>query len=77
MSRTDLEKIYAQLYKLSGNTCACPSLAYLLFYPELVANRVPYFLVGNEPVQMLGLYYNHIAPKICLWLCQKIGWFQP
>ena len=63
MSRTDLEKIYAQLYKLSGNTCACPSLAYLLFYPELVANRVPYFLVGNEPVQMLGLYYNHIAPK--------------
>ena len=24
---------------------------------------------------MLGLYYNHIAPKICLWLCQKSGGF--
>ncbi|MDA6815768.1 hypothetical protein OSL60_26665, partial [Escherichia coli] len=31
---------------------------------ELVANRVPYFLAGNEPVQMLGLYYNHMAPKM-------------
>ncbi len=54
MSRTDLEKIYAQLYKLSGNTCACPSLAYLLFYPELVANRVPYFLVGTSPCKCWG-----------------------
>jgi hypothetical protein len=34
-----------------------------LFYPELVANRVPYFVAGNEPVQLLGLYYNHMAPK--------------
>ena len=24
----------------------------------------PLFAAGNEPVQMLGLYYNHIAPKI-------------
>lgn len=60
----DLKKIYTKLYSLSGNTCACPSLAYILFYPELVANRVPYFFVGNEPVQMLGLYYNHLAPKL-------------
>lgn len=44
--------------------CACPSLAYVLFYPELTANRVPYFFAGNEPVQMLGLYYNHLAPKL-------------
>ena len=58
----DLKKIYSKLYKLGGNTCACPSLAYVLFYPELVANRVPYFVVGNEPVQMLGLYYNRFAP---------------
>lgn len=64
VSAHDLRRIYQKLYELSGNTCACPSLAYLLFYPELVANRVPYFLAGNEPAQMLGLYYNHMAPKI-------------
>lgn len=60
----DLRRFYKKLYDLSGNTCACPSLAYLLFYPEMVANRVPYFVAGNEPVQMLGLYYNHLAPKL-------------
>lgn len=64
MSQSDLKKVYRRLYSLSGNTCACPSLAYVLFYPELVANRVPYFVAGNEPVQMLGLYYNHIAPPL-------------
>ena len=63
VSRDTLRRVYRKLYDLSGNTCACPSLAYLLFYPELVANRVPCFLAGNEPVQMLGLYYNHMAPK--------------
>ena len=61
---SDLRRFYQALYDLSGNTCACPSLAYLLFYPEMVANRVPYFVAGNEPVQMLGLYYNHLAPKL-------------
>ncbi len=64
VNQNELRRIYKKLYSLSGNTCACPSLAYLLFYPELVANRVPYFAAGNEPVQMLGLYYNHMAPKI-------------
>lgn len=64
VSKHDLDQIYRKLYELAGNTCACPSLAYLLFYPELVQNRVPYFVVGNEPVQMLGLYYNHMAPKL-------------
>ena len=64
VNQTELKRFYSRLYQLSGNTCACPSLAYLLFYPELVANRVPYFAAGNEPVQMLGLYYNHMAPKI-------------
>lgn len=59
-----MKRIYRKLFELSGNVCACPSLAYVLFYPELVANRVPYFLAGNEPVQMLGLYYNRFAPKI-------------
>ena len=64
ISNDDLRKIYNKLYALSENTCACPSLAYVLFYPELVANKVPYFVVGNEPAQLLGLYFNHIAPKI-------------
>ena len=63
MSDNDLKKIYTKLYELSENTCACPSLAYILFYPELVSNKIPYFMAGNEPVQMLGLYYNHMAPK--------------
>lgn len=67
----DLRKIYRKLYELSENTCACPSLAYIIFYPELVANRVPYFMAGNEPVQMLGLYYNHMAPKFVYGLNNK------
>lgn len=61
---SDLKKIYSHLYKIAGNTCACPSLAYILFYPELVANKVPYFVAGNEGAQLVGLYYNHMAPKI-------------
>lgn len=64
VSSADLNKIYRKLYELNGNTCACPSLAYVLFYPELTENRIPYFVAGNEPVQMLALYYNRIAPKI-------------
>lgn len=64
ISDQDLRRFYTRLYALSENTCACPSLAYLLFYPTLVEHRVPYFLAGNEPVQMLGLYYNHIAPRL-------------
>jgi len=63
VSQRDLRRVYQTLYAQNGNTCACPSLAYLLFYPELVVNKVPYFVAGNEPVQMLGLYYNHMAPK--------------
>ncbi len=64
VSNDDLRKIYKKLYELSENTCACPSLAYVLFYPELVANKVPYFVAGNEPAQLIGLYFNHMAPKI-------------
>jgi hypothetical protein len=64
VSDEDMKKIYKRLFELSNNTCACPSLAYVLFYPELVERRVPYFVAGNEPVQMRGLYYNRIAPKI-------------
>ncbi len=64
IANDDLRKIYKKLYSLSGNTCACPSLAYVLFYPELVANKVPYFVAGNEPAQLLGLYFNRMAPQI-------------
>ena len=64
VSDNDLKKIYKRLYALSENTCACPSLAYVLFYPELVASKVPYFVAGNEPAQLLGLYFNRMAPKM-------------
>ena len=67
----DLRRIYCRLYELSGNVCACPSLAYVLFYPELVANRVPYFVAGNEPAQMLGLYYNHMTPPLAYRFSEK------
>lgn len=63
ISDNDLKVIYRRLYSLSDNTCACPSLAYVLFYPELVATKTPYFVVGNETAQIIGLYYNHMAPK--------------
>ncbi len=63
ISDCDLKKIYKKLYELADNTCACPSLAYVLFYPDLVEAKVPYFAVGNESAQIVGLYYNHMAPK--------------
>ena len=71
VAEADLRRIYRKLYALSENTCACPSLAYVLFYPELVENRVPYFTAGNEPVQMLGLYYNGMAPRIAYSFAQN------
>ena len=58
----DLRKMYGKLYGLAGNTCACPSLAYVLFYPELVELGIPYLVLGNEPVQMKNLWFQHIAP---------------
>ena len=64
VSDDDLRKIYRKLFKLNGNTCACPSLAYVLFYPLLVGEKVPYFVAGNEPAQMKNLYYNNMAPPI-------------
>ena len=71
VSDDDLRKIYKKLYSLSENTCACPSLAYVLFYPELVINKVPYFVAGNEPAQILGLYFNHMAPKLAYSFSQN------
>lgn len=71
ISDDDLKKIYRKLYSLADNTCACPSLAYVLFYPDLVDARVPYFVVGNESAQITGLYYNHIAPKFAYGFWQN------
>jgi len=71
ISDSDLKIIYGKLYRLSDNTCACPSLAYVLFYPELVANKVPYFVVGNESAQIAGLYYNHMAPEFAYKFSQN------
>ena len=71
IANNDLKKIYRKLYSLSENTCACPSLAYVLFYPELVANKVPYFVAGNEPAQLLGIYFNHMAPQIAYTFSQN------
>ncbi len=67
----DERRFYAKLYSLAGNTCACPSLAYVLFYPEMVRYKVPCFVTGTEPAQMLGLYYNHIAPAFAYRFAQS------
>ena len=63
MSINDLKQIYRHLYSTENNPCACPSLAYALFYPDMVDEGIPYFVLGNEPVQMLGIYYNRLTPK--------------
>ena len=60
----DMRTIYNKLYELNDNTCACPSLAYVMFYPLLVEEKVPYFVAGNEPAQLIGLFYNRMAPEI-------------
>lgn len=60
----DLRKIYLKLYQLNGNTCGCPSLAYMIFYRLLVSEKVPYFVLGNEPVQIKNFFYNNMAPEI-------------
>lgn len=64
---------YHKLYELSGTMCACPSLAYVLFYPDLVAQNIPYLVVGNEPIQMMGFYYNQLAPLIAYQFPNRKG----
>lgn len=61
---SQLAPVYKKLYELQGNTCACPSLAYLLFFPVLVDEQIPYLVLGNEPVQMKNLLFNGMAPPI-------------
>jgi hypothetical protein len=58
----DLNAIYQKLYQISENTCCCPSLAYILFYPELVNSRVPFFVAGNEPGKSKS-FFTTIWPR--------------
>ncbi|MBQ6678076.1 MAG: hypothetical protein IJM71_08520 [Clostridia bacterium] len=67
----EMRRVYGKLLSIAGNTCACPSLAYVLFYEYLVRLRVPYFASGNEPVQALGLYFNHFAPRIAFTFAEN------
>ncbi len=69
----DMRTIYKKLFELNGNTCACPSLAYVMFYPTLVEEKVPYFVAGNEPAQLLGLFYNRMAPEIAYRFADSKG----
>lgn len=64
VSDLELSKFYNKLFELQNNTCACPSLAYLLFFPILSGLKVPYIVLGNEPSQIKNLYFNNIAPAI-------------
>lgn len=64
ISEQDMHSIYQALYERAENTCACPTLAYMLFFPDLVFERVPYIVAGVEPVQMMQLYFNRFAPKM-------------
>ena len=59
-----LNLLYKKLLFLQNNVCACPTLAYLLFFPTLATEKINYLILGNEPVQMTALYYNNMAPKI-------------
>lgn len=57
-----MRRIYAAHFALAGNTCMCPALAYVLFYPLLTEKKVPYLVLGNEPSQMYNLIFNNISP---------------
>lgn len=59
-----LSAVYRKAYELQGNVCICPSVAYLLFYPLLVQEKVPYLILGNEPAQVRNLLFNGMAPPM-------------
>ena len=64
IAEAELNAMYNKLFELQNNICACISLAHAVFYPLLVSERAPYLVLGNEPAQMSGLYYNRVGPKI-------------
>jgi len=58
----DLQKLYKASLDLQGNTCLCPSLAYVIFYPLLVAEKIPYIVTGVEEAQHKNMIYNGFIP---------------
>ncbi len=61
--KDNLRNIYAKCYEQQRNVCICPSLAYILFFPILIDNSVPYLVLGNEPAQSKALIFNRLAPR--------------
>jgi hypothetical protein len=71
IAEVDIKPMFKKLFALQNNTCACTSIAHAIFYPLLCEERIPYLILGNEPAQMKGLYYNRIVPKIAYTLRDK------
>lgn len=58
----DLDRMYKTSLELQGNTCLCPSLAYVIFYPLLVSERIPFIVSGVEEAQHKNMIYNGFIP---------------
>lgn len=60
-----LGEMYKKNLKILGNTCLCPSLAYIIFYPLIASERIPYIITGVEDVQYKNLALNgFLSPRI-------------
>jgi hypothetical protein len=57
-----LSTMYKASMELQGNTCLCPSLAYIIFYPLLISERVPYVISGVEGAQNRNMVVNGFIP---------------
>lgn len=61
-----LKAMYQTSLQLQGNTCLCPSLAYIIFYPLLVAESIPVIISGVEEAQHKNMVINgFVSPFIC------------
>jgi hypothetical protein len=60
-----LTQMYEMNMKVLGNTCLCPSLAYIILYPLIASERIPYIVAGVEDVQYKNLVLNgFLSPDI-------------
>ena len=57
-----LNIMYKTSMQLQKNTCLCPSLAYVIFYPLFVLEQVPYIVSGVEDVQHKNMILNGFIP---------------
>lgn len=57
-----LNIMYKKSLELQGNTCLCPSLAYIIFYPIIAEENIPYILSGVEEAQNKNMLYNGFIP---------------